>query len=208
MELHTDMRMNMVPTSRISSMALFVLVVLVTLPACASNTGPATADIAPLLVQAGDLPKEMTGGTIETILPTSEHSFSWSEQPRPWQEVRQDLKGGVPPFQPDSRIAVWRFRSAREVADAYQQHSVFLSPEPAYNGIGEQSASYNNLEGTLLYHDYIARGQSIMFTRCTALVEVDLRMAVKEISADTALLTDALAAYARRLDQRLGKHVC
>jgi hypothetical protein len=198
----------MISTSKTLKRTVYAFIVLAMLPSCFAIVGPAPTDVAPLLVQSGDLPNGMTGGEIEATEAATDTSFRWGQQPRPLLQLQQTIKGGALPFVPEGRVMVWHFRNAKQAAAAYTSHAVMLSPEPAFNGIGEQSAHYNNLNGTLLDREYISLGHAILFTRCTVLVEVHLRMAVQEISADTTPLTEAMATYARRLDQRLSSQVC
>ncbi len=158
-------------------------------PAAAPPTSNAQAavplvdiDLAPLLIQSGDLPTGLSGAQVKDIVPPG-----LKGAPTPAKAIDQRFQhngnnaGGV---------VVLLYEASADVESAFRLAvGEGKNFEPQY-GVGDTARSW-------LPSDILPRAR-VAFTRCHAYIDVTFGQAS----------IDEVTAYAKRLDQRLQPLVC
>jgi hypothetical protein len=150
-------------------------------------------DLAPLLMQPGDLPTGMTGGQIGKMLPGLDGKL-----PRPTNMIYQELaKEGE--FVGVSAILL--YDSPTDLEQAYAFLATDFDGIPAVPAqVGDKATSFSGTHSvTILDSPMLFSISGLTFARCQAVVQIRI--------TNSFNLT-AVTAYAQRLDQRLQPIVC
>lgn len=145
-------------------------------------------DLEPLLIQPGDLPNELTAGSVKVIEPDPD-VFRHDQALEQEIVTRNGDLAGV--------VRVYLFRSKADRDNAYDLFSLVESQEGivpySVPPIGDFTSARHTDKG----------GLEVVFVRCHAVTVIWLRTA-----GDYVLKNDHVVQYAQQIDHRLASAVC
>lgn len=145
-------------------------------------------DLEPLLIQPGDLPNELTAGSVKVIEPDPDMLRHDQALEQEIVTRNGDLAGVV---------RVYLFRSKADRDNAYDLFSLVESQEGivpySVPPIGDFTSARHTDKG----------GLEVVFVRCHAVTVIWLRTA-----GDYILKNDHVVQYAQQIDHRLASAVC
>jgi hypothetical protein len=171
-----------------------LIAALIALSACGgSPAAPATTaaqsavpladlDLAPLLVQSGDLPAGLNGAQIENTMPTGLRGF-----PTPVKAIDQHLQRNGDTA---GHVVVLLYEADSDVESAFRVAVGEGKTSDPQHGVGDVARIWQPNE--------IKTRSRLAFTRCHAYVDITFGQAT----------IDEVTAYAKRLDQRLQPLTC